>query len=164
MPNEMIKTHRALNYKQMGEKWVGGGGLAGNLSPGELATLDFPQGNNRQLLKQQFKKTTSGRQISFSLSLVRGDSNEQCNNFPSKGWPLVEENGHLAWLLTGSQEQLWGQIVVVRGQVQVRGSGRSHKSHSLGFLSSSSEERSRFPSCCLAPVIYEILSVLKFTT
>lgn len=42
----MIKTHRALNYKQMGEKWVGGGGPAGNLSPGELATLDFPQGNN----------------------------------------------------------------------------------------------------------------------
>lgn len=79
----MIKTHRALNYKQMGEKWVGGGGPAGNLSPGELAMLDFPQGNNRQLLKQQFKKTTSGRQTSLSLSR-EGDRNEQCSNFPQK--------------------------------------------------------------------------------
>ena len=54
----MIKTHRTLNYKQMGEKWVEGGRPAGNLSPGELAELDFPQGNNRQFLKQQFKETT----------------------------------------------------------------------------------------------------------
>lgn len=61
---------------------MGGGGPAGNLSPGELAMLDFPQGNNRQLLKRQFRRTTSGRKT--LLSLVRGDSNEQSNNFPQK--------------------------------------------------------------------------------
>lgn len=70
MPNEMIKTHRALNYKQMGEKWVGRGGPAGNLSPGELAVLDFPQGNNRQLLKQQRSRKLPKEDNPLSLFLL----------------------------------------------------------------------------------------------
>lgn len=102
----MIKTHRALNYKQMGEKWVGGGGPAGNLSPGELATLDFPQEITDSCLSNSSRKLPK-EDNPLSLSLVRGIAMNNAITSP-KGWPLVKENGHLAWLLEPGARSCFG--------------------------------------------------------
>lgn len=106
MPNEMIKTYRALNYKQMGVRagwWCGGGRgeFAGDLSPGKLTAMGFSQQYRKWLFKQQKigKQPQKDKSPPFFDSNIKEEPESKIHVYYNswKRRALLKEYGYSQW-------------------------------------------------------------------
>lgn len=100
----MIKTYRALNYKQMGVRRRGAGGrfeFARDLSPQKLTALGFSQQYRRWLFKQQNIKKQQPLKHNFCLidSTIWEEPERKILVYRHnlKSWPLLMGPGHPQW-------------------------------------------------------------------